>query len=167
MALRGEWSQFAAVIGMLSCVMIALTFLVSWYSADYVPYYGIESGYSVEYAVGMDKTSDTMSTVTIIMSLSLAASVIAAFFSLLGRRLSGVVAGAFSSGFLFMAGAIFYFGIMDELGLESFSGLTHLNRTWDVVTSPMLGWWLAVTVPVLQGAQAVVLAHTFNSPSTR
>jgi len=167
MAHRWEWSRYATAIGVLSCVMIALSFLVPWYGADYVPYYGIESGYRVEYSAGIERMGDLMSEVTIVLSLSLGASIIAAVMSYLSRKVSGVIAGAFSAGLLLTAAAIFYFGAIDELSLESFSGLTHLNRTWDVQTEPMLGWWLAVTVPALQGVQAVVLAHTFDLPNAR
>jgi hypothetical protein len=156
MALKGEWSLHATVIGILSCVMISLTFLVPWYGADYEPFYG--GGYRVEYIVGTGG-SDLMSTVTIVLTLSLVASVIAALLSYLNRRVSGVIAGTFAAGLLLAAAGIFYFGIVDALHLESFAGITLLNRTWSVETAPMLGWWIAAIVPVIQAAQAVVLAY--------
>jgi hypothetical protein len=65
-----------------------------------------------------------------------------------------------SAGLLLAAGGIFYFGTIDALNLDSFVGWTILNRTLSVDAGPMMGWWLAVTVPVVQSAQAVVLAYS-------
>jgi hypothetical protein len=74
--------------------------------------------------------------------------------------MSGVIAGLVSAGLLLAAGGIFYFGIIDALNLDGFVGFTHFNRTLTVEAGPMIGWWLAVTVPVVQSAQAVVLAYS-------
>lgn len=101
-----------------------------------------------------------MSKVTIVLALSLAASIVATVLSYLHRRPSGVIVGLVSAGLLLGAGGIFYFGIIDALNLDSFVGFTLLNRTWSVEAGPMMGWWLAVTVPVVQSAQAVVLAYS-------
>jgi len=101
-----------------------------------------------------------MSKVIVVLILSLVASIIAVVLSYLHRRISGVIAGSVSAGLLLMASGIFYFGIIDALNLDSFVGWTLLNRTWTVEVGPMLGWWIAVTIPVVQAAQAVVLAYS-------
>jgi hypothetical protein len=151
------WSRYATVIGILSCLMIALAFLVPWYGADYVPFYG--GGHRVEYSFGIGG-SDLRSLMTIVLTLSFAASIMAAVLSYLRRRVPGVIAGAFSSGLLLTAAGVFYLGIIDTLHLDSFVGAIQLNRTWTVEYAPMLGWWIAAIVPAVQAAQAVVLAYS-------
>ncbi len=157
MTLERSWSRYSTVIGTLSCAMIALAFLVPWYSADYEPFYG--GGYRVEYSVGIGE-SDFRSIVAIVLALSLVASIMAAVLSFLGRRASGVVIGLVSAGLLLAACGVFYFRIIDALNLNSFVWYAHLNRTWTIETGPMLGWWIAAVVPAVQGAQAVVLAYS-------
>ena len=171
-------SRSATVIGIFSCVMIALTFLVPWYEADYSTWYGFSyrDKYSLrdftrelsgtettlEYSpeLEMERVGAIMSKVIVVLILSLVASIIAVVLSYLHRRISGVIAGSVSAGLLLMASGIFYFGIIDALNLDSFVGWTLLNRTWTVEVGPMLGWWIAVTIPVVQAAQAVVLAYS-------
>jgi len=160
MRLRGGWSRYATVIGALSCVMIALAFLVPWYGLDYDYYDGSSLDYRVEYSVGIEAMGDLMSKVTILLTLSLTASCFAVVLSYLRRRTPGVIAGVLSAGLLLVTGGVFYFGIIDALALNSFTGYSHLNRSWSVENAPMLGWWIAVTVPVVQGAQAIVLAYS-------
>jgi hypothetical protein len=155
---REMWSRCATVIGILSCLMIALAFLVPWYGVDYSKNGSFIN--RVEYSAGIERMGDLMSKVTIVLLLSLVASVIAVILSYLRRRVSGVIASGLSAGLLLTAGAIFYFGIIDALLLHSFAGYTLLNRTWSVEAAPMLGWWIAATVPAVQGAQAVVLAYS-------
>jgi hypothetical protein len=113
-----------------------------------------------EYSRGLERVDDLMLEVTIVLALSLVASVMAVVLSYLGRRASGVVIGMVSAGLLLAAGGIFYFGIIDALNLDGFVGLTYLSRTWTYETGPMLGWWMAITVPVVQASQAVVLAYS-------
>jgi hypothetical protein len=157
-------------------VLIALTFLLPWYEGEYSrngsrayqDEYGLGdftreiSGTETahEYSPGTERVGDLMSKVTIVLALSLAASIVATVLSYLHRRPSGVIVGLVSAGLLLGAGGIFYFGIIDALNLDSFVGFTLLNRTWSVEAGPMMGWWLAVTVPVVQSAQAVVLAYS-------
>lgn len=169
-------SLFAVIIGIICCVLIALTFLLPWYEGEYSrngsrayqDEYGLGdftreiSGTETahEYSPGTERVGDLMSKVTIVLALSLAASIVATVLSYLHRRPSGVIVGLVSAGLLLGAGGIFYFGIIDALNLDSFVGFTLLNRTWSVEAGPMMGWWLAVTVPVVQSAQAVVLAYS-------
>jgi len=173
----------AVIIGVICCVMIAVTFLLPWYEGEYSinssrayqDEYGLGdfarkiSGtettleYSSDYiydSPGTERVGDLMQKVTIVLALSLAASIVATVLSYLHRRASGVIVGLVSAGLLLAAGGIFYFGIIDALNLDSFVGLTHFNRTLAVETGPMIGWWLAVTVSVVQSAQAVVLAYS-------
>jgi len=158
MTTEGIWFRYAAVIGTFSCVMIALAFFVQWYGVDYSRNGSFSN--RVEYAAGIERMGDLMSKVTVVLLLSLVSSVIAVVLSYLRRRVPGVVACGLSAGLLLAAGAIFYFGIIDALLLDSFAGYTLLNRTLSVEAAPMLGWWIAVTVPIAQGAQAVVLAYS-------
>jgi hypothetical protein len=157
-------------------VAIALTLLVPWYEADYsrngFPSYQVEYGLggfsrevsetktTYEYSAGVERVGDLMSKLTVVLVLSLVASIVAVLLSYLNRRISGVIAGSISAGLLLLAGGMFYFEITDALNLDSFVGWTLLNRTWSVEYGPMLGWWLAITVPVVQASQAVVLAYS-------
>jgi hypothetical protein len=173
----------AVIIGVICCVMIALTFLLPWYEGEYEmnssPTYQDEYGlgdftqefsgtetifeYSSENAYNspaMERVGDLMSKLTIVLALSLAASIVATVLSYLHRRASGVIVGMVSAGLLLAAVGIFYFGIIDALNLDSFVGWTILNRTLSVEAGPMIGWWLAMTVSVVQSAQAVVLAYS-------
>lgn len=156
--------------------MIAVTFLLPWYEGEYSmnssPHHqdeyslgdftretsGTET--TLEYSPGMEKVGDLMSKVTIVLALSLAASIMATVLSFLHRRVSGVIVSMVSAGLLLAAGGIFYFGIIDALNLDSFVGMTHLNRTWAVDAGPLMGWLLAVTASVVQSAQAVVLSYS-------
>ena len=108
----------------------------------------------------MERVGDLMSKVTIVVTLSLAASIVATVLSYLHRRMSGVIVGMASAGLLVAAGGIFYFGIIDALNLDSFVGWTILNRTLSVEVGPMMGWWLAIAVSAVQSSQAVVLAYS-------
>lgn len=173
----------AVIIGVICCVMIASTFLLPWYEGEYEmnssPTYQDEYGlgdftqefsgtetifeYSSENAYNspaMERVGDLMSKLTIVLALSLAASIVATVLSYLHRRASGVIVGMVSAGLLLAAVGIFYFGIIDALNLDSFVGWTILNRTLSVEAGPMIGWWLAMTVSVVQSAQAVVLAYS-------
>jgi len=173
----------AVIIGVICCLMIASTFLLPWYEGEYEmnssPAYQDEYGlgdftqgvsgtettfeYSSENAYNspaMERVGDLMSKLTIVLALSLAASIVATVLSYLHRRASGVILGMVSSGLLLAAVGIFYFGIIDALNLDSFVGWTILNRTLSVEAGPMIGWWLAMTVSVVQSAQAVVLAYS-------
>jgi hypothetical protein len=169
-------SLSAAIIGVICCVLIALTFLLPWYEGEYSMngsrVYQDEYGFgdftreltgtktTLKYSTEMERVGDLMSKVTIVLALSLAASIVATVLSFLHRRASGVVIGMASAGLLLAAGGIFYFGIIDALNLDSFIGLTDFNRTWAVEARPMMGWLLTVTVPAVQSAQAVVLAYS-------
>jgi len=180
-------SLSAVIIGVICCVMIALAFLLPWYEGEYhivnvivcngVPSYqdqyslgdftrvGLGMETTLEYSGGiqsppMERVGDLMSMVTIVLALSLAASILATVLSYLHRRVSGVVVSMVSAGLLLAAGGIFYFGIIDALNLDSFVGFTLLDLALGVEAGPMMGWWLAVTVPVVQSAQAVVLAYS-------
>ena len=160
-----------------------MTFLLPWYEGEYEwnssPAYQDKYGlgdftqeflgtettfeYSSENAYNspaMERVGDLMSKLTIVLALSLAASIVATVLSYLHRRASGVTLGMVSSGLLLAAVGIFYFGIIDALNLDSFVGWTILNRTLSVEAGPMIGWWLAMTVSVVQSAQAVVLAYS-------
>lgn len=173
----------AVIIGVICCVMIASTFLLPWYEGEYEmnssPAYQDEYGlgdftqefsgtettleYSSENAYNspaMERVGNLMSKLTIVLALSLAASIVATVLSYLHRRASGVIAGMVSAGLLLAAVGIFYFGIIDALSLDSFVGWTILNRTLSVEAGPMIGWWSAMTVSVVQSAQAVVLAYS-------
>ena len=177
-------SLSAVIIGVICCVMIALTFLLPWYEGKYhvvnvIGLNGYQDQYglrdftrvgfgtetTLEYSGGiqsppMERVGDLMSMVTIVLALSLAASTLAAVLSYLHRRVSGVVVSMVSAGLLLAAGGIFYFGIIDALNLDSFVGFTLLDLALGVEAGPMMGWWLAVTVSVVQSAQAVVLAYS-------
>ncbi len=166
----------AVILGVMCCVMIAATFLLPWYEGEYsrnssLAYHeeyglgdftrevsGTET--TLEYSAGVERIGDLMLKVTIVLALSLAASIMATVLSFLRRRASGVIVGMVSAGLLLAAGGIFYFGIIDALNLDSFVGQTNLNRTWTVETVPMMGWGLAVILSALQSAQAVVLAYS-------
>lgn len=155
------WSSYATIIGILAFALIALAFLVPWYDV----YWFRNSSFDnrVEYTVSIDGANNLMTRVTIVLMLSLTASAIAAILSRLRRRTPGAIAGVLSAGFLLAAAVVFYVGIMDELRLQDFAGGTMFNRTWTAVAFPMLGWWIAATVPVVQGAQAIVLAYSGGS----
>ena len=163
MTLSGTGSRVATVIGILSCLMIGLAFIVPWYGVDFS--FNSSFAFRVEYSAGIgveyrfiERMGDLMSLVTVVLTLSLVASIIAAVLSYL-RRAAGVIAGVYSTGFLLSAGVVLCAGAIDAFPLDSFSGLTNLNRTASVETAPMLGWWIAVTVPAVQVAQAAVLAY--------
>jgi len=175
----------AVIIGVICCVMIALTSLLPWYEGEYnvvwvvghnVSYrdqYGLgdftreRSGTetTLEYSGGIqwppiERVGDLMSMVTIVLALSLAASILTTVLTYLHRRVSGVVVSMVSAGLLLAASGIFYFGIIDALNLDSFVGFTIIPVELRVEAGPMMGWWLAVTVSVVQSAQAVVLAYS-------
>jgi len=164
--------------------MIALAFLLPWYEGKYhvvnvigrIGYqdqYGLRDftrvGFgtetTLEYFGGiqsppMERVGDLMSMVTIVLALSLAASILATVLSYLHRRVSGVVVSMVSAGLLLAAVGIFYFGIIDALNLDSFVGFSILPVELGVEAGPMMGWWLALTVSFIQSAQAVVLAYS-------
>lgn len=173
MTLGRGWSRYATAIGVIAIAMISLTFLVPWYGVDFSRN-GVFShraeyslGVGVEYSLWPEQMGDVMSKVTMIVALSLVLSVIAAALSCLGRRVVGVIAGASSAVLMFMAGVLFYFWTMNAFPLDSFCGYTLVNRTISVEAAPMLAWWLATTVPTVQGAQAVVLAYSSHSESRK
>ena len=167
--------------------MIALAFLLPWYEGKYhvvnvIGLNGYQDQYglrdftrvgfgtetTLEYSGGiqsppMGRVGNLMSMVTIVLALSLAASTLAAVLSYLHRRVSGVVVSMVSAGLLLAAVGIFYFGIIDALNLDSFVGFSLIPVELRVEAGPMMGWWLAVTVSVVQSAQAVVLAYSGKS----
>ena len=177
----------AVIIGVTCCVMIASTFMLPWYEAEYrvvnviTPngsmsshyQYGLRDftrrGLGVETTFGysgeiqwppIERVGDLMSMVTIVLALSLAASILATVLSYLRRRVSGVVVSMVSAGLLLAAGGIFYFGIIDALNLDSFVGFSIIPVELGVEAGPMMGWWLALTASAVQSAQAVVLAYS-------
>jgi hypothetical protein len=183
-------SLSAVIVGVICCVMIVSTFMLPWYEGEYRVVNVITPNGSMSYqdqyglcdftrrGLGMEATfeysgeiqsppmervGDLMSMVTIVLALSLAASILAAVLSYLHRRVSGVVVSMVSAGLLLAAGGLFYFGIIDALNLDSFVGFSILPVELGVEAGPMVGWWLAVTVSAVQSAQAVVLAYSGNN----
>jgi len=180
-------SLSAVIIGVICCVMIASTFLLPWYEGkyhvvnvigfnDYQDQYGLRdftrvglgTETTLEYSGGiqyppMERVGNLMSMVTTVLALSLAASILATVLSLLHRRVSGVVVSLVSAGLLLATVGIFYFGIIDALNLDSFIGVSLIPVELRVEAGPMMGWWLAVTVSVVQSAQVVVLAYSGKS----
>jgi len=168
MTLRGGWSRYAALISTVSCVMIALSFFLPWYGADYrassydgphVEWYFTDYTIGVWPPTGTEQVRDLMLIMMIVLTISLAFSMGASVLLCLGRRWSGVAAGACSAGLLLVAVVLFCIEVADALGFEHFYGLTRLDSVWSVENAPRLGWWLAVVASAVQGAQAVVLAH--------
>jgi len=172
MTLRGGWSPYAALISTVSCVMITLSFFMPWYGADYSasPSDGphlmwIFTDYTIGVwpPTGTEQVRDLMSIMVIVLAMSLAFSIAAAVSSCLGRRWSGVVAGACSAGLLLIAVVLFCIEVADALDLQHFYGLARIDNVWSVETAPRFGWWLAVVASAVQGAQAVVLACSSRS----
>jgi hypothetical protein len=166
----------ATVIGIISCAMIASALFVPWYQVDY--HWNSSPRYHDQYGVlgftrdgtSQDYPSDSssklgliggvMELVAVVLTIGLIAAVVATVMSFRHRTVPGVVSGAVSAAFLLLACSIFYFGVVDALGLDGFSGYSAWNKTETLVTAPMIGWWISAVAPMVQGAQVVFLAYS-------
>lgn len=173
---RSPLSIMAACVGIASCAEILLAFLVHWFESDVFTNSDLTNQYEYgllgfwssgtffhEYPTNVSDMAivgDLMSEVTIIVVLALIAAILALVLSALPRRVPGVVAGLVSSSLLLLAGAVFYFGIIDALGLDTFSGYSYLNRTRMLTTGPGPGFLIAIAAPVVQATQAVFLWYS-------
>ncbi|TFG68123.1 MAG: hypothetical protein E4H25_06445 [Methanomassiliicoccus sp.] len=143
-----------------------MALIVPWYGADYDYFLGLDRDFREEYSAGLaveydypgDPMGDLMTGVTVVLILSLVASVTATVLSYLGKRAPGIIAAIISAGLLLASAVMFYLGVIDELSLNDFEGYTMLNRSWSVITESMIGWWIALTGGIVSIVQAVVLA---------
>jgi hypothetical protein len=154
---------YAAIVGGFTCVLITVTFLVPWYSIDY--YWQGAFSYRVEYSLGFEEYSGLedmsrlMSGLTVILSVSLIATISAVVLPLLDRTRSGAIVGSLSSGLLVASAMIFYAGVIEAGPLDYFSGYTQLNRSQSVQTSAMIGAWVLTAAIVSQTIQVAFLAY--------
>ncbi len=172
---RSEVSFLAICIGIISSALIASLFVFPWYESNSFVNSGF--GHADEYGLlgfsrdglshgynALDSTigtvGDLMDLVSVLVAIALIMSIVALALTSLERRVSGVVAGTVSAALLMAACAVFYFGILDALRLEEFSGMTHWNRTQAFETGPELGFFISVAAPAVQAAQAIFLAYS-------
>jgi hypothetical protein len=172
---RSRMSIVAAVIGLVSLVMISATFFVPWYEAhrswmsshthldefallDYT-----RDGHNMSYhqeALDVSLVGNLMSDLTLLVALSVAASSIAFVLTVLNKRRSGAIAGVTAAAITLVAGCYFYFGIIDALDLDGFIGTTFWSKSASVEVEPMLGYLITIVAPIVQSAQAVVLVYS-------
>ncbi len=173
----------AAIIGLVSLIMMSMTLLLPWYELDkywnsgfmHHDEYGLidftRDGSNMSYdsapffritrsVLGMGAVGDFMAEVELIVMVSLAASSVALVLTILNLRRPGVGAGIIAAAIMFFSGCYFYFGVVDVLDLDGFTGLTNLNRSYAADAGPLLGYMITIIAPIVQSAQAIVLAYS-------
>lgn len=168
---RASWSRLSTILGIVSCLTLVVAFLVPWYGANYEYWTGI--GWHVEFSIGTEQISPSgasrleagdrgdvlalMTSLTFIITVSLAFAIAAAASSYFGKRRLGITASICGTLLLITSGVTFYFGIQHALSIHSFSDQELLNRSYTIDPGPMLGWWVVLTSLAIQIVNVIVL----------
>lgn len=103
-----------------------------------------------------------MGHVAVVLVIALAASVAAGLLSYRFRMKLAVVAGVASVALMALASGLFYFGIMDALSQDKFSGWTNWNKSDTIITGPLIGWWMPLCAVTVQTFQVGILLYAMR-----
>ena len=154
---------YATLLGCFTCALVAPTFLVPWYGID--SFWQGDFSHRYEYSLGFDEyhlledMSYLMSGLTVVLLMSLTASINAAILPLLGRTESGAIVSAMSAELLVASAIIFYIGTMQAGPLDHFFGTTQLDRSVSVDAAPMVGFWILIGAILFQWSHVGVLTY--------